>query len=137
MPASRTAPTRPGPGAAATATATAVMFAATGTLHFLRPGIFDPIVPLRLPGSSRSWTYGSGAAELVLAALVASHRFRNLGGLLAAVFLVAVFPANLRTVSIVRRQPLPVRVFVVARLPLQVPLIALALQVGRSGGASR
>jgi uncharacterized membrane protein len=108
------------------------IFAVTGALHVIRPEIFDPIVPRRLPGSSRSWTYGSGAAELLLAGLVASRRFRNLGGLLAACFLVAIFPANLRTVRVVRRQPLPVRLIALARLPLQVPLIALALRVGRS-----
>ncbi|WP_411720885.1 hypothetical protein [Mycetocola sp.] len=113
------------------------MFAVTGAMHFLRPEIFDPIVPRRLPGSSRSWTYASGAAELLLAALIASRRSRNLGGLLAAGFLVAVFPANLRTVRVVRRQPLPVRLIALARLPLQVPLVALALQVGRREGASR
>lgn len=119
--------TPPAPWAAP---ALAGLFAVTGALHFLRPGIFDPIVPRRLPGSSRTWTWASGAVELFLAGLVAS-RLQNLGGLLSAVFLVAVFPANLRTVKVVRRQPLPVRLVALARLPLQAPLIALALRVGR------
>ena len=121
------AKTTPPPRAA---TALAVMFTVTGALHFLRPGIFDPIVPRRLPGSSRAWTYASGAAEVLLAGLVASPRLRNLGGLLSAAFLIAVFPANLRTVKVVRRQPLPARLIALARLPLQAPLIALALGVG-------
>ena len=107
------------------------MFAVTGAIHFLRPGVFDPIVPRHLPGSSRLWTYASGLAEWVLAGLVASRRTRNLGGLLSAVFLLAVFPANIRTVRVVRRQPLPARLIALARLPLQAPLIALALRVGR------
>ena len=124
------------PPSAATA-ALAGMFAVTGALHFLRPGVFDPIVPRRLPGASRSWTYLSGAAELLLAGLVASRRFGNLGGLLSAVFLIAVFPANVRTVRVVRRQPLPVRLVALARLPLQAPLIALALRVGRGERTSR
>lgn len=117
--------------------ALAGLFAVTGALHFLRPGVFDPIVPRSLPGPSRVWTYLSGAAEVILAGLVASRRFRNLGGVLAAVLLVAVFPANVRTVRVVRRQPLPVRLTALARLPLQVPLIALALRVGRGDGGSR
>lgn len=107
------------------------MFVVTGAIHFLRPGVFDPIVPRHLPGSSRSWTYASGCAEWVLAAIVASRRTRNLGGLLSAVFLLAVFPANVRTVRVVRRQPLTARLIAVARLPLQAPLIGLALRVGR------
>lgn len=117
--------------------ALAGMFAVTGALHFLRPGIFDPIVPRSLPGPSRIWTWLSGGAELILAGLVASRRFRNLGGLLAAALLVAVFPANVRTVRVVRRQAVAVRLTALARLPLQVPLIALALSVGRSDGGSR
>ncbi|MET0933237.1 MAG: MauE/DoxX family redox-associated membrane protein [Mycetocola sp.] len=119
------------------ATALAGLFAVTGALHFLRPGTFDAIVPRRLPGSSRAWTWASGAAEFLLAGLVASRRYRNLGGLLAAVFLVAVFPANLRTVRVVRRRPLPVRLIALARLPVQAPLIALALTVGRGEEGSR
>jgi uncharacterized membrane protein len=113
------------------------MFTVTGILHFLRPGVFDPIVPRSLPGPSRAWTYLSGAAELLLAALVASRRFRNLGGVLSAVLLVAVFPANVRTVRVVRRQTVPVRLTALARLPLQVPLIALALRVGEDRAYSR
>ncbi len=107
------------------------MFAVTGVFHFLRPRVFDPIVPRLLPGPSRFWTYASGLAELILAGLVASPRSRNLGGLLSALFLVAVFPANIRTVRVVRRRPPPARLIALARLPLQVPLIALALRVAR------
>ncbi|MET4636852.1 hypothetical protein [Mycetocola sp. 2940] len=117
-------------------TALAGLFAVTGTLHFLRPAIFDAIVPRGLPGSSRMWTWASGMAEFLLAGLVAS-RFRNLGGLLSAVFLVAVFPANVRTVRVVRRQPPTVRLIALARLPLQAPLIALALRVGRGEDGTR
>ncbi|MET1052100.1 MAG: hypothetical protein ABWX65_05610 [Mycetocola sp.] len=128
------AKTTPPPGVTAAGVLSG-MFAVTGAIHFLRPGVFDPIVPRWLPGSSRSWTLASGVAEWVLAALVASRRTRNIGGLLSAVFLVAVFPANIRTVRVVRRQPLPARLAAVARLPLQVPLIGLALRVGRGGRA--
>ena len=111
----------------------ASMFAVTGAVHFLRPSVFDPIVPRSLPGSSRFWTVSSGLVELALAALVATRSTRNLGGLLSAVFLVAVFPANLRTVRVVRTKGFQARLVAVARLPLQLPLIGLALRVGRSG----
>lgn len=108
------------------------MFAVTGAIHFLRPGVFDPIVPRLLPGPSRFWTYVSGLAEWALAGLLASRRTRNLGGLLSALFLVAVFPANVRTVRVVRSQGTTARVIALLRLPLQLPLVALALRVGRS-----
>ena len=107
------------------------MFAVTGAIHFLRPGVFDPIVPRSLPGPSRFWTVSSGLAEWALAALVAGRSTRNLGGLLSALFLVAVFPANVRTVRVVRKQGVPARIIALARLPLQVPLIALSLRVAR------
>lgn len=116
------------PPAAATL---AALFAITGAIHFVRPGVFDPIVPRSLPGSSRSWTYGSGAAEWVLAAILVHPRTRSIGGLLSAMFLLAVFPANVRTVRVLRRKPLATRLVALARLPLQAPLIALALRVGR------
>ncbi|MCP2032708.1 putative membrane protein [Okibacterium sp. HSC-33S16] len=121
--------TRRTPG---TARALASMFAVTGAVHFLAPRVFDPIVPRWLPGSSRSWTVASGLAEWALAALVAHRTTRNSGGLLSAAFLVAVFPANVRTVRIVRSRGMLAQLIAIARLPLQVPLIALALRVGRS-----
>jgi uncharacterized membrane protein len=108
------------------------MFAVTGAIHFLRPSVFDPIVPRLLPGPPRFWTVTSGVAEWALAALVAGRSTRNLGGLLSAAFLVAVFPANVRTVRVVRKKGPLARLVALARLPLQLPLVALALRVGRS-----
>jgi uncharacterized membrane protein len=108
------------------------MFAVTGAIHFLQPTVFDPIVPRGLPGPSRFWTVLSGLAEWALAALVAHRSTRNLGGLLSAMFLVAVFPANIRTVRVVRKKGPRARLIALARLPLQVPLVALALRVARS-----
>lgn len=114
--------------------ALAGMFAVAGAIHVARPEVFDAIVPRRLPGPSRFWTYSSGLAELALAWLVLCRRTRSVGGLLSAVFLVAVFPANVRTVRVVRRRPPPARLIAMARLPLQVPLIWLALRVARDDG---
>lgn len=107
------------------------MFAVTGAIHFLRPSVFDPIVPPALPGPSRFWTLISGVGEVVLAVLIARPSTRSLGGLLSAAFLIAVFPANVRTVHVVRRKAWPARLTALVRLPLQLPLIALALRVGR------
>ena len=60
------------------------LFAGAGVLHFAKPQPFDDIVPDALPGSARSYTYVSGAAELAAAALLANPKTRAAGGVAAA-----------------------------------------------------
>ncbi|GAA4600520.1 hypothetical protein GCM10023195_00080 [Actinoallomurus liliacearum] len=43
---------------------------------------YDAIIPSRLPGSPRAWTYTSGLAELACAAAIAVPRTRRAGALL-------------------------------------------------------
>lgn len=102
----------------------------SGVLHFARPKPFDAIIPDMLPGSARFWTYASGAAELGLAGLLAADRTRRTGGGLAAVFFVAVFPGNVKAVKLAWRRPW-LRAAMIARLPLQVPLVTEALKAAR------
>ena len=109
--------------------------ATTAAVHFLRPKTFDPIVPEALPGSARSWTYLSGAAELGCAAAVAHPRTRASGALLTAGLFAAVFPANVKMAADFRRKPRWQRWGAYARLPFQAPLIGWALRV-RSEAAS-
>ena len=103
----------------------AAVLAGSGTLHLVRPEVFDALIPTFLP-SPRAWTYVSGVAELAVAGAVALPRTRRRGGLAAAALLVAVFPGNLWMV--VEPGDVP-RWIAVARLPLQVPLVLWALQV--------
>jgi uncharacterized membrane protein len=103
--------------------------ATMGTTHFVMPKPFDAIVPERLPGKARTWTYLSGAAELTCAALVANPKTRREGALATAALFVAVFPANVKMARDWRDKPLPLRAGVYARLPIQVPLVAWALKV--------
>ncbi|MET0135440.1 MAG: hypothetical protein ABW215_17820 [Kibdelosporangium sp.] len=109
----------------------AILLGTSGTLHFLVPRPFDRLVPRELPGSRRSWTYMSGVAELGTALLVARPQSRRLGGLLAALLFVAVFPGNVKMALDYQRKrlPLPQRVIAFARLPLQWPLVTWALKV--------
>jgi len=100
-----------------------------GVLHFAVPKPFDRLIPRSLPGSRRAWTYGSGVAELTVAAAVAAPRTRRLGGLAAALLFVGVFPGNVKMAVDARRAPLPQRAIAFGRLPLQWPLIAWALKV--------
>ncbi len=105
----------------------AALLATSDTLHFAKPRPFDTLIPPELPGTPRAWTYASGAAELGVAGLLANPATRRLGGTLAAVLFVAVLPGNVQAVRVFRRRPL-VLAAMVARLPLQVPLVIAALR---------
>ena len=106
-------------------------FATAGPLHLARPGLFEPIVPRRLP-AKRALVYASGAAELVCAAALVAPSTRRVAGLASAVLLVAIFPANVSMAIQVCRSRGPLaRVLVCARLPLQVPLVRTAWRAWR------
>ncbi len=107
----------------------ASMLATVGTLHFLWPKPFNTIVPRALPGSPRTWTHVSGAAELGCAAALAHPRTRRTGASSTAGLFVAVFPANIKMAIDYRHKPRPLRYATYARLPLQLPLIQWALHV--------
>ena len=113
----------------------ALLFVASGTTHLVRPQVFEPIVPRALP-ATRGIVYASGVAELVCAAGLLNGRTRYAAGWAAAAVLVTVFPANVQmTVTAAkrwRRRPddrsrLAVLAATVARLPLQWPLVRVAL----------
>jgi len=102
----------------------------TGTVHLVRPHVFDAALPDWLPGTKRAWALGSGIAELVCGGLAALPRTRRLGGWASAALFVAVFPGNVHMVSTARTPR--ARAVTMARLPLQVPLVLWALRVARS-----
>lgn len=105
-----------------------------GILHFVAPKPFDKIVPPQLPGEARTYTYASGVAELGVATALAIPRTRRLGGWLAAILFVAVFPANVQmAVDVVGnpKAPTAFKIGVLARLPLQIPMVVAALKVAR------
>ena len=103
-----------------------------GVAHFAIPQHFDEIVPSALPGPARMWTSISGVAELGVAVTLAVPRSRHTGAALAAVLFVVVFPANVQMAINWADRPRAQRLIAYARLPLQIPLIRLALRVRRS-----
>ena len=105
----------------------AAFLGAAGVLHFVAPSPYERLIPPFL-GNPRAWTYGSGVAELAVAAAVAVPRTRRRGALAAAGLFVAVFPANVYLAF--EPGDLP-RWAAIARLPLQVPLVVWALRVAR------
>lgn len=120
-------------GSTSRAWALAGLLAGSGVVHLVRPQTFDPIVPRALPGPARAWTYGSGVAELAVAATLAVPSTRRWGGLAAAGLFVGVFPANVTMARTAFRKDRPTRekLAVLVRLPLQVPLVLAAARVWR------
>jgi uncharacterized membrane protein len=108
------------------------LLAAAGVAHFATPRPFDATIPRALPGSPRTWTYGSGVVELALAAGIAAPRTRAVAAKAAAAFFVGVFPANVQMAADWRHRPAPLRTAALARLPLQLPLVLWARQVARN-----
>lgn len=105
-----------------------------GTLHFVAPKPFDSIVPPALPGRARTYTYASGVAEIGVAAALAAPRTRRLGGRLAVLLFLAVFPANIQFAADSVRNPKAAKAIKwvsVLRLPFQVPMITQALRISR------
>lgn len=105
-----------------------VLFTASGALHLVRPSAFEAQVPDFLPLQT-AVVVVSGLFELACAGLLVHRRTRRLGGLAAAVLLVAVFPGNLWQTweawqdHRASEAGLGYLVGTIVRLPLQVPLV--------------
>ncbi len=98
-------------------------FLATGVLHFLRPRIYEAIMPRYLP-AHRELVYASGAAEIAGGMGVLLERTTRPAGWWLIATLVAIFPANVEmAVHAERFERIP-RPLLWARLPLQGALIA-------------
>ena len=105
----------------------------SGVLHFVAPKPYEAIVPKPLP-YKRELVQVSGVAELACAGLMLNPRTRRLGGLASAGLLAAVFPANVQmTLDTARdsRKPWWFTLGTVLRLPLQLPMIRIALRAAR------
>jgi uncharacterized membrane protein len=108
----------------------AALLAGAGVTHFAVPKFYDAMIPEVLPGTARTWTYGSGIAEIATAATIVTPRTRRTGGLAAALLFAAVLPGNVKVALDARRSDSAAyRIGTVLRLPMQLPLIAWALKV--------
>jgi uncharacterized membrane protein len=106
------------------------LLAGAGATHFAVPAFYDAMIPEVLPGDARTWTYGSGVAELVVAAALLAPRSRPVGALAAAALFAGVLPANVKMALDARHSDSRAyRAGTILRLPLQLPLIAWALRV--------
>jgi uncharacterized membrane protein len=120
----------------------AALFVGSGTLHLVRPQVFEPIVPSALP-DARKVVEVSGVAEIVCGLGLLHPKTRRIAGLASAALLVGVFPANVQMSVDAgkranrKRTPKSAGFFAgtVARLPLQWPMIKVALRAGKGTGA--
>ena len=114
----------------------ALFFMAAGALHFLRPRMYEEILPAFVP-AHRELVLASGAAEIAGAVLVVFPATRRIGGLWLVATLVAVFPANVNMALDPERYASIPPALLWARLPVQGLLIWWALRVTRPKDAYR
>ncbi len=98
-------------------------FLTTGLLHFLRPRMYEAIMPRYLP-AHRELVYASGVAEIAGGAGVLHPKTAKPAGWWLIATLIAIFPANVEmAVHAERFRKIP-RPLLWARLPVQGLLIA-------------
>lgn len=108
------------------------VFVAAGTLHFLRPQMYEAIVPDYLP-AHRELVYASGVAEIAGGAAVLGQRGARLGGWWLIATLIGVFPANVHMAINAGDYADVPEPLLWARLPLQALLIAWVYRVAVRG----
>jgi uncharacterized membrane protein len=99
------------------------LFILTGVLHFVRPRMYEAIMPDYLP-AHRELVYVSGVAEAAGGLGLMFAATRRLAGWWLVATLVAVFPANLWMAQHPERFKDIPQAALWARLPLQVGFIA-------------
>ena len=124
------------------------VFGAAGVLHFVKPEVFDDLVPEELPGSRRDWTLGSGVMELGLAGLIggltvaatvgkkasrksaARRALNTVVGPATALFLLGVWPGNVKMAWDYRHKSALPKAIAFGRVPAQFPMMRSVLRLG-------
>ena len=99
------------------------LFVTAGVLHFVKPQIYESIMPDYLP-AHRELVYASGAAEIAGGAGMLHAKTRRGAGWWLIATLVAIFPANVEMAIHAERFHRIPGPLLWARLPLQAALIA-------------
>ena len=109
----------------------AALFLTSGTLHFVRPRLFEAIVPPQL-GDPRALVALSGAAEIAGALGLLIPQTRRAAGLGLIALLLAVWPANIfLALEAERFRRVAPAWLLWARVPLQLALIGWVERVSR------
>ena len=109
-----------------------IFFTVAGVLHFVRPGMYEAIMPDYLP-AHRELVYASGIAEIAGGLGTLHPATRKAGSWLSIATLVAVFPANVDMAIHPDQYPkIPGGAAALyARLPLQALAIWWAYEAGK------
>ncbi len=105
--------------------AMAVLYIVAGIMHFVKPRVYESIMPPYIP-SHRLMVWLSGVAEVLLGVGLFFSVTRVWAAWGIAFLLIAIFPANLYMATSPKFHRFPKWV-VWGRLPLQAVLIAWAL----------
>jgi uncharacterized membrane protein len=109
----------------------ALGFAASGTVHLVKPDVYEPIMPSWVP-AHREVILGSGVAELACAAGLAIPATRKAAGWASVLLLLGVYPANIKmAVDATKTSNTGFKAAAFARLPMQLPMIRAALRAAR------
>ena len=100
----------------------ALFFLVAGVLHFVRPRMYEAIMPEGLP-AQRELVYASGVAEIAGGAGVLAERTAPAAGWWLIATLVAVFPANVNMALHPERYRSIPEPLLWARLPLQAVIV--------------
>ncbi|WP_139982072.1 DoxX family protein [Nocardioides litoris] len=111
----------------------ALGFLGSGVVHLAKPEVYEPIMPSWVP-RHREVVLGSGVAELVLAAGLLAPQTRRAAGWGSVGLLLGVYPANLKMVGdAMGGRSTALKAVAVGRLPLQLPMVRIALRAAREG----
>jgi uncharacterized membrane protein len=110
---------------------TGVFFVAAGAVHFIRPGMYEQIVPPQL-GHAPELVAISGVAEIAGGLGLMTPGTRRAAGVGLIVLLVAVWPANIYMAFEADRFTAVAPAWLLwARVPLQVAMIWWAERISR------
>ena len=103
---------------------TFLLFAGAGVLHFVRPEVYEQIMPPQLP-AHRELVLISGVAEIAGGVLYLIPKTRQFGAWYLIALLIAVFPSNVYMASLEKfhRSVPGGQAALYARLPLQFVMI--------------
>ena len=107
-------------------------FLASGTVHLVKPEVYEPLMPRWVP-AHREVIVASGVAEIAGALGMLFPPTRRLAGLASAALLLGVYPGNIKmAVDASRTRNTPLKVAAYGRLPLQLPMIRGAWRTWRA-----
>jgi uncharacterized membrane protein len=109
----------------------ALGFAASGTVHLVKPEVYLPLMPSWVP-AHREVILASGVAEIACAAGLAVPATRRAAGWASVLLLLGVYPGNIKMAAdSLQTKNTGFKVVSFARLPMQLPMIRAALRAAR------